>query len=285
MVNSTTVLRRPQPVALTRGGTGGRLPEVPVRTIQVVAVCGTLPEDNPTPRLRPQLHGLCSPDRDTDEAGAALRSGALWQEETMVTWDEKALEDWLCSTAGDGDHWRITEVLMGYLPPGFRISDFRSYAARQVSVPSGIIDILVQWEKHLYVCELKSVKADGNALSQVLAYCAHVEVQASPAGCMVHPVIIAPAFTDKLRWAASDGRVNLLKLSLQFTFSADKTDAWADDDSSYDDRLLKAAGIAAEWSTFEIEQELAAKAEARAERLASLSIDPGEPLYYVIHQP
>lgn len=63
-------------MGLTERAGESRMGVVPVRTVaQAIAIRGTLPEDNLTPRLRPQLNGLCSPDRDTDEAGAALRSG------------------------------------------------------------------------------------------------------------------------------------------------------------------------------------------------------------------
>lgn len=143
----------------------------------------------------------------------------------MPSWSEKELEDWLMH--GQNLWYTLDELGIGDRSAG-------GSASRQVTTDAGIVDILARLGRSLFVIELKSCQADGNALAQVLAYKHCVEAIARQADCWncnvyVFPVIIAPSFDKRLIAAAEEAEVRLIEVGASFSFREDCSPVFGDD--------------------------------------------------------
>jgi hypothetical protein len=136
----------------------------------------------------------------------------------MIKWDEKDFEDWLCS----GDPWRIFSMLSTKQSFGDSV-----WAARQVNIDVGAIDVLMVGECFANIVELKARPATGEDVCQVLEYTgwiAHKVSMMDPVEDMtlddirtyVRPVLVATDFSPRIRSACEWSGVRVVNVSMQW---------------------------------------------------------------------
>jgi len=140
----------------------------------------------------------------------------------MIQWDEKDLEDWLCSPAREGEQWRLWDVLSDAIPQQGR----PRMAMRQVPLGDMKADIVLAWPDYIAVVELKAKPATGDDLAQVLHYESwlnarvwhtHFAEEVEGGAPDVLAYLIAPSFSERLYVAARSTRVRLHRVELVWT--------------------------------------------------------------------
>ncbi len=98
---------------------------------------------------------------------------------------------------------------------------------REFQVECGRIDVLIAWEDHAVIVEVKRDVADEGAVAQVLRYRGAVDVHLTYG----HSVVVAPRFTAGARYAALAADVYLITASPMVKLAEDM------DDAPYDESL------------------------------------------------
>ncbi len=150
--------------------------------------------------------------------------------DTMPSWSEKELEDWLCCE----DRLKVV-----FEESGVAFDD-NALLFRQVSCPVGIMDLVLTGRDQVVVIELKAEQAGHKALFQLLRYtgyvrwrhhrlartldggrCRYANDSWSSEKYATQGVIIAPSFDDDLLWAVDEiPMVQLVQVRQRFSLES-----------------------------------------------------------------